>query len=71
MEKHSETCPICKGSGITIIHDVQKDEEKTCIGCSGQGWIEVSGSADEQVINPDERLLCEVPQYQLELQLNG
>lgn len=31
---HAEKCPICYGTG--------KIKKKTCHGCGGKGWIEVS-----------------------------
>lgn len=66
-ENKAVACPVCKGSG--------KYEDRECHGClknkKGIGWVEISGSADENVDTPNEQLLCEVPCHQLELQLNG
>ena len=68
MSNHAETCPICKGKG-EILKD---DKYYQCYGCiEGRGWIEVSGVADESVIDPEKRLLCEVPDNQKEMALNG
>lgn len=35
-------CPVCKGKGKMMDSDFYKTEERTCHGCNGKGWVEVS-----------------------------
>lgn len=36
-------CPICNGKGkVPKDYPNHSDEEKTCHGCGGKGWVEVS-----------------------------
>ena len=50
---HAERCPICNGKGTIpenygwIDPTNTSENEKTCHGCGGKGWIEVS---DQQYI---------------------
>ena len=59
MKKHAELCPVCKGTGkykdytncnytsITYI-------EKTCHGCNGMGWVEVTDEYTSDWGNPPQ-----------------
>jgi len=43
---HSETCPLCGGSGKLKLAGGKPAEQedifaKTCHGCGGQGWVTV------------------------------
>lgn len=33
---HAEKCPVCDGYGV-----VPREEERTCHGCKGKGWVTV------------------------------
>ncbi len=46
---HAERCPVCYGIGIVNRQrpgDSVIEYNITCHGCKGQGWVEVSGNAD-------------------------
>ena len=43
---HAEICPICHGKGKITTGKIttEGNEMKTCHGCGGKGWVEVSDS---------------------------
>lgn len=46
---HAEKCPICNGVGEiedTTYGNATVKINKTCHGCGGKGWVEVSDSGD-------------------------
>jgi hypothetical protein len=51
---HSEICPICHGKGEigTGQHNTTGETKKTCHGCHGKGWIEVSNGFYPIVVQP-------------------
>ena len=47
MKRHAEICPVCKGSGkykeyLDYVTSTRAYIEKTCHGCHGSGWVEVT-----------------------------
>ena len=45
MSNHAEKCPLCNGSGKSIVDISTLKEpkilEKICHGCDGKGWVTV------------------------------
>lgn len=44
---HSEKCPVCEGSGKSIILDGYPGKE--CHACKGKGWVKVLGAAEVEI----------------------
>ena len=40
--KHAERCPVCEGSGRTVLPVASDMSGIECHACKGRGWIEVS-----------------------------
>lgn len=49
--KHSEICPVCKGTGIykeyyDYVNTTGAFSQRTCHGCLGKGWIVIEDSSN-------------------------
>ncbi len=56
---HAEICPVCKGTGslMTSSPDIfpgttKNSSPKSCHGCNGKGWVEVSDGLNSFVPLP-------------------
>jgi DnaJ-class molecular chaperone len=68
---HTEICPVCKGSGKVRMFDgylvaedaahVKGEEEKTCHGCNGKGWVTVENYFCPRPMPPHEWIIYQGP----------
>lgn len=52
---HPEKCPVCLGEGVIIEilnGTLPCTIKKTCHGCNGKGWVEVSDAEQAQFYFP-------------------